>query len=656
MRTGAEAWCLADEDHLLAGLAAITARPDASGPRFSAPFSPAVRHAGRGSPKIASAEVPRPMEAKTLNQLLAAACARHDKPDALMHKADGEWKNISSAEWLDAARDVAMGLHAFGVKKGERVVLLSENRVEWFFVEAGLQILGAVTVPIYPSLTASQVAYIVNNSGARVVVCSTAEQQAKVAEVRDELSTVEAVYSFDEPTIESNAESWTAVTDAGKRAREADPGGAERLAAQVEEDDLATIIYTSGTTGDPKGVMLTQANLLTNAIVGARTIATIDEDDIAMSVLPYAHVFARMVAHYLYPHLGVTIAIAESMDNLVANIGEVRPTVMACVPRFYEKMRDRVMESAAAGSPVKQKIFHWAFRVGHAVGRHRQDGTEPSGWLAFRYKVATKLVFSKLHTRLGGRMRLFVSGGAALPRDVAEFFLAAGWLVIEGYGLTETSPVISVNRPSRFRFGTVGPVVEGVEVRIADDGEILCRGHNIMKGYFGNEAATAEAIRDGWFHTGDIGEFDADGFLRITDRKKDLLVTAGGKNVAPQPIEGRLKASALISEIVMVGDGKPYLSALVAPDFGALASWCADNGVEADGPEAMAASSRVREQLMSEVERLSEGLASFEQVKKIAVIAAEFSIETGELTPTLKVKRPVVAKRYADVIENLYAA
>ncbi len=595
------------------------------------------------------------MEAQTLNQLLAAACARHDKPDALMHKADGEWKNVSSAEWLDAARDVAMGLASFGVKKGDRVVLLSENRLEWFFVEAGLQILGAVTVPIYPSLTASQAAYIISNSGARVVVVSTEEQQAKIAEVRGDLKDVEAVYALDAPVAEHGAESWSAVTDAGKRAREADPGGAEKLAAAVEGDDLATIIYTSGTTGDPKGVMLTQSNLVQNTLVSSRMIA-LNADDRAISVLPYAHVFARMVAQYLYPHIGVTIAIAESMDNLVANIGEVQPTVMACVPRFYEKMRDRVMESAAAGSPIKQKIFNWAFRVGGEMGRHRQEGTEPPGGLKFRYRLATKLVFSKLHARLGGRMRLFVSGGAALPRDVAEFFLAAGWLVIEGYGLTETSPVISVNRLDRFRFGTVGPVIDGVEVRIAEDGEILCRGHNVMKGYYNNDAATAEAIRDGWFHTGDIGEFDADGFLRITDRKKDLLVTAGGKNVAPQPIEGRLKSSPVIAEIVMVGDAKPYLSALVIPDFETLKPWCEANGLAADSHETMTGHDQVREHMMAEINRLSEGLASFEQIKKIAVVAAVFSIEGGELTPTLKVKRQVIAKRYADLIESLYAA
>ncbi len=593
------------------------------------------------------------MEAQTLNQLFAAACARHNKDDAILHKEGGEWKKLSSAAWLDAARDAAVGLSLRGVQKGDRVVLLSENRLEWFTIEAGLQILGAVTVPIYPTLTAQQAAYIIRDSGARVVIASSAEQQAKIAAVRDSLSSVEMVFTLDAPVEGSGDQSWSRVIDAGKSSRAVDSGAAERFAAAVSGDDLATIIYTSGTTGNPKGVMLTQANLVQNTLVSHEAL-TLTPEDRAISVLPYSHVFARMVAHYLYPHAGVTIAIAESMDTLVENIGEVHPTVMACVPRFYEKMRDKVLESAAAGSPLKQKIFNWAFSVGYAVGQHRQDGTSVPAGLKFKYGLATKLVFSKLHARMGGRMELFVSGGAALPRDVAEFFLAAGWVVIEGYGLTETSPVITVNRRERFRFGTVGIPVRGVDVKIADDGEILCRGHNVMKGYFGNEAATNEAIVDGWFHTGDVGAFDEDGFLRITDRKKDLLVTAGGKNVAPQPIEGSLKSSVYIAELVMVGDGKPYLSALVAPDFEQLGRWCEGEGIPADSPETMAADERVQAHLMAEIGRLSEGLASFEQVKKIAVVTAAFTIESGELTPTMKVKRRVVAERYADLIESLY--
>lgn len=595
------------------------------------------------------------MEIRTLNQLLADACGRRKDQPALMHKHGGEWKTVTGGEWLERARDAAMGLAARGIDRGDRVVLLSENRVEWFEIEAALQILGAVTVPIYPTLTAKQAAYIARDSGAKALIAGSVEQQAKLASVLADLPDAKALFAVDAPTAEGYAaETWEAVKEAGRAARAQDPEAPQKRAAAVEPDDTATIIYTSGTTGNPKGVMLTQQNLVRNALVAAKVLA-FREDDLAMSVLPYSHVFARMVEHYLYPHCGVPIAIAENMGKLVENIGEVKPTIMACVPRFYEKMRDRVLESAAAGSPLKQKIFHWAFRVGHEMGRCRQEGTAPGSGLRFRYGLATKLVFSKLHARLGGRMRLFVSGGAALPREVAEFFLAAGWLVIEGYGLSETSPVITVNRPGAFRFGTVGQVVEGVEVKIADDGEILCRGHNVMKGYHGNHAATEAVIRDGWFHTGDVGEVDADGFLRITDRKKDLLVTAGGKNVAPQPIEGVIKASPVIAEVVMVGDGKPYLSALVAPDFDGLAAWCRENGVEASSPGEMAANEKVQEHLQAEVDRLGSDLASFERIKKIAVIAEVFSIESGELTPTLKVKRRVVTERYADRIAALYA-
>ena len=367
------------------------------------------------------------MEAQTLNQLFVAACARHNKDDAILHKEGGEWKKLSSAAWLDAARDAAVGLSLRGVQQGDRVVLLSENRLEWFTIEAGLQILGAVTVPIYPTLTAQQAAYIIRDSGARVVIASSAEQQAKIAEVRDSLESVEMVFTLDAPAPGSGDQSWSRVTDAGTSSRRVDSGAAERLAAAVSGDDLATIIYTSGTTGNPKGVMLTQANLVQNTLVSHEAL-TLTPEDRAISVLPYSHVFARMVAHYLYPHAGVTIAIAESMDTLVQNIGEVHPTVMACVPRFYEKMRDKVLESAAAGSPLKQKIFHWAFSVGYAVGKHRQDGTSVPAGLKFKYGLATKLVFSKLHARMGGRMELFVSGGRRSPATSrSSSWRRAGW-------------------------------------------------------------------------------------------------------------------------------------------------------------------------------------------------------------------------------------
>ncbi len=595
------------------------------------------------------------MEIKTLNQLLARAFEEKPRERALLHKQDGEWKAVSTAEWMEAAQAVALGLEVNGLKKGDRVALLAENRVEWFLIEAGLQILGAVTVPIYPSLAGAQAAYIIGNSEASAVIVSTAEQQEKIASIRDRIPGVTHFFALDKPIHALGAEPWSAVIAAGRELRKTDAQAAGRLADAVGPDDVATFIYTSGTTGNPKGVMLTQSNLVRNTLASSKAIPLRD-DDIAISVLPYSHVFARMVDHYLFPHAGVTIAIAEDMDNLVANIGEVRPTLLPCVPRFYEKMRDRVQESAAAGSPLKQRIFKWAFRVGHEMGRRRQEGETANTGLRMRYGLATRLVFSKLHARLGGRMRLFISGGAALPRDVAEFFLAAGWLVLEGYGLTETSPVIAVNRVDAFRFGSVGLPIEGVEVRIAADGEILCRGHNIMKGYYGDEDATADAIRDGWFHTGDIGVIDDGGFLRITDRKKDILVTAGGKNVAPQPIEGLLKASPYIAEVVLVGDGRPFIGALVTPEFEEVRRYCEEQGAPVADLDAMAASPLVARLLQSEVDRLSGDFARYEQVRKVAVLPAAFSIEGGELTPTLKVRRRVVLERYQDRVSALYAA
>ncbi len=595
------------------------------------------------------------MKIETLNQLLAQSFEANPRDRAILHKKDGEWKAVSTAEWMEQAEAIALGLQSRGVQKGDRIALLAENRLEWFLIEAGIQILGAVTVPIYPTLSGKQVAYIIQNSGATAVIVSNTEQQEKIASVRNEMPDVESCFALDPLEASLAAEPWGPVVAAGREMRKADSAAAGRLAAAVGPDDLATLIYTSGTTGDPKGVMLTQSNLVQNALASSKAIP-LRGDDISMSVLPYSHVFARMVDHYLMPYVGATIAIAENMDSLVANLGEVKPTVLPCVPRFYEKMRARVQESAAAGSPLKKRIFDWAFRVGYEMGHCRQEGSEPGFGLRVRYGLATRLVFRKLHQRLGGRMRLFISGGAPLPQDVAEFFLAAGWLVIEGYGLTETSPVITVNREDAFRFGTVGTPIEGIEVRIADDGEILCRGHNVMKGYYGNDEATAEAIEDGWFHTGDIGVIEEGGFLRITDRKKDILVTAGGKNLAPQPIEGALKQSPYIAEIVLVGDGRPFVAALVTPEREQVKRYCEEKGSPVEDLKAMAASPLVVELLQSEVDRLSGDFARYEKIRKIAVLPAEFSVAGGELTPTLKVRRRVVLDRYQGQIERLYAS
>jgi long-chain acyl-CoA synthetase len=594
------------------------------------------------------------MQFETLNQLLRAAADTHAKPDALLFKKGGAWQKLSAHEWLTRARHIALGLDELSIKRGDRVALLSENRLEWFLCDSAMQILGAINVPIYSTLPASQVAYLVNDSGAKMVIASNEDQIGKIAELDGELPSVEKIVSF-EPSNTLEMMGLAEVEEAGAARETSDPGLADRLAEAVEPSDLASIVYTSGTTGEPKGVMLTHANLVSN-VKATMDVLPMSPEDVALSALPYCHVFERMVAHYLYPANGVSIAVAESLDKVVDNLAEIRPTIMTMVPRFYEKMFSRVKASVDAGSPTKQKIFHWAIGVGgeHGVYRLRNE-TAPFG-LELKYKLATALVFKKLQQRLGGRLRFFVSGAAPLAKEIAEFFWAAGIPILEGYGLTETSPVISVNRVDRIRFGTVGPPIPGVEVKIAEDGEILVQGPNVMKGYYKKEEDTRTVIDDrGYFHTGDVGELDSEGTLRITDRKKDIIVTAGGKNIAPQPIEGLLKTNAYITEIVVVGNKRSFPAALVVPDFEKLIVWCRERSIPAETPEKIATNPQVEEFIMEQVESMSGDFASYERIKKVRLLSREFNLAEGEVTPTMKVKRNVIESRYKHLIDEMYA-
>jgi long-chain acyl-CoA synthetase len=423
----------------------------------------------------------------------------------------------------------------------------------------------------------------------------------------------------------------------------------------VAPDDLATLIYTSGTTGDPKGVMLTHANIVSNVHGGLAAFGDIGPADVALSFLPLCHIFERMGGHYLLLQQGVTIAYAESVEKVPANMAEVHPTIMLSVPRLYEKMYARVNEKVAGDSALKQRIFHWALGVGRKHFQARVEHLTPGALLRAQHGLADRLVFAKIRERTGGRLRLFISGGAPLAREIAEFFGAVGLLILEGYGLTETSPVIAVNRPDKMKPGSVGPPIPGVEVKIAEDGEILTRGPHVMKGYYNKPEATAEVIdRERWFHTGDVGLVDAEGFLVITDRKKDIIVTSGGKNIAPQPIENQLKTNPLIAEIVMIGNKRNFPSALIVPNFDNLRKWAGVHGVTAASPEELVRDARVVALYDETVKALTKDLAPFERIKKIALLPREFTLEAGELTPTLKVKRRVVEQKYKDVIDRLY--
>ena len=594
------------------------------------------------------------MAVRTLCDIFYASVDTYQKAAHLKVKRFGEWRSISSAEFKTAVEEVSLGLRALGVEKGDRVAILSENRPEWAYADLGSLCAGAVDVPIYATLTPQQVLYILNDSEAKVCFVSTAAQAEKVLEVKGQAKALRQVVLF-EPTPLGGTTPLEELRARGREALAKDPGAVRARAAEVGPDDVATFIYTSGTTGDPKGVMLTHSNLVSNVVSASGPFAGMGPADTALSFLPLCHVFERMGGHYLMLHKGVTIAYAESVEKVPENMLEVQPSVMLSVPRLYEKIYARVHEKVAADPPARQKIFRWALAVGRERFRHEVEHTSPGLGLRLKATVADALVFKKIKARTGGRLRLFVSGGAPLSREIAEFFGAVGLVILEGYGLTETSPVISVNLPHRMKPGTVGPPIEGVEVKIANDGEILTRGPHVMKGYYKKPEATAEAIdQDGWFHTGDIGLIDAGGFLVITDRKKDILVTSGGKNIAPQPIENRLKTNPFIAEVVMVGNRRNFASALVIPNFDSLEKWARGKGLAFGNREELVAKAEVQDLVKREIDRFSEDLAQFEKIKKVAVLAREFTIESGELTPTLKVKRRVVEQKFKDVIDKLY--
>jgi long-chain acyl-CoA synthetase len=594
------------------------------------------------------------MEIRTLCDIFYDSVDTHRKAEHLRHKRDGAWRGISSDELRVAVEELSLGLRALGVERGDRVAIVSENRPEWTFADFATLAAGAVDAPVYATLTPQQVLYILNDSESKVAFVSNALQARKVAEVRAQARFLKHVIRMEDSPIEGTL-SMEEVRAKGRPALVADRDAVRKRAAEVQPEDVATLIYTSGTTGDPKGVMLTHGNITSNVVSAIKVFSAFGPADVALSFLPLCHSFERMAGHYLMFRAGVTIAYAESVEKVPENMLEVRPTFMASVPRLYEKMYARVNEKVAADPPLRRRIFRWAIGVGREAFRHRVLGTAAPLLTRLQVAVADRLVFSKIKARTGGRLRLFVSGGAPLSREIAEFFGAAGLLILEGYGLTETSPVITVNRPERLRPGTVGLPIEGVEVKIAPDGEVLTRGPHVMKGYFKKPEATAEVIdEDGWFHTGDVGALDSDGFLVITDRKKDILITSGGKNIAPQPIESRIKTNPFFTEVVMIGNRRHFPSALVVPNFDTLEKWARAKGIPFASREDLVAKREVVGHYHELIAELTQDVAQFEKIKKVSLLTREFSLEAGELTPTLKVKRRVVEEKYKPVIDKMY--
>lgn len=590
----------------------------------------------------------------TLTQLFFDAIAKFDRPDALQVKSGGTYKPISHREIADRVRHAARGLLASGVSRGDRVGILSENRPEWAIADFACLTAGCTDVPIYPTLPADQIAYILKDAGASAIFVSTRDHAEKIKQIRARVPTLKSVIAFDEV----GALADMTLTTLEKRGAEGETAETTRRyrdeALKVKPDDLATLIYTSGTTGEPKGVMLSHDNIHSN-VRAAMEAVPFSGTDVCLSFLPLAHIFERMAGHYMMFATGTSIAYAESIDAVPVNMQEVRPTLVLSVPRLYEKMYARILETALTGGFLKKKIFFWARGVADRWAAEKLAGREPTGILARQYGIAQKLVFSKVRARTGGRLRFFVSGGAPLSPDINKFFFAAGLPILEGYGLTETSPVIAVNTPSNFCIGTVGKPIAGVEIRIAADGEILTRGPHVMKGYFNKADATREAIdSDGWLHTGDIGEL-RDDFLAITDRKKDIIVTAGGKNIAPQPLENKVKTNKYVAQAVMIGDKRKFPSILIVPNFDQLEKWAAKRNIVWTDRTQLLGMPTVQAKIEKEVNEELVGAAPFEVPKKVGLVETDFSIERGELTPTQKVKRRTIDKNYKALIDSLYA-
>ncbi len=578
---------------------------------------------------------------------------------ALRVKKSGKWIDITYDEIYDHVESFALGLASLGVKRYDKVAIISENRPEWIYTDQAILGLGAIDVPLYPISTADSVQFILDNSESKGVVVSNKFHLNKVLKVIDKLSNIKFIVVMNEIDLSEydNDErilTFSQVEEKGKMFKKGNESYFSDSSSVVQEEDLCTLIYTSGTTGEPKGVMLTHKNLVSN-VMSAHQILRVDENDIFLSFLPLCHVFERMAGYYLAFSSGSIIAFAEGIEKIAINLLEIKPTVMTAVPRLFERMYSKIMRKMEKESEKKKKIFDWAINVSKEYHRLKRDSESIPLTLTLKYKTAHKLVLGKLYEITGGRLRFFVSGGAALARDLGEFFEAAGIKILEGYGLTESSPVITVNREYDYKFGSPGKPMPGVEVKIAKDGEILAYGPNIMKGYYKNKKETEAALdSDGWLHTGDIGVFDAEGFLIITDRKKNLFKTSGGKYVAPTPIENMFLASKYIEQFVLIGDRRMYLTALIVPDFEALSEYADAHRIPYKDPKELVKLKQINEMLEKDFAEFQRKLANYERIRKFTLLDTPFSIEGGELTPKLSVKRKVVEQRYSNLIDEMY--
>ncbi len=577
-----------------------------------------------------------------------------DSRPLFLRKVDGVYKPLRYGEVREQVACFYHGLAKLGVVRGDRIGILSENRPEWVVTDQATLFHGAMDVPIFPSQTAAQLEYIMNDAGVSVMVVSNRFQLAKVQKIRRDVKTLRHVIMMsDVDELPADVHRFRDVLESGRAQHAAEPNALREAAIRIAPEDLCTIIYTSGTTGNPKGVMLTHNNFVSN-VRGAAEILPIDDKDVLLSFLPLCHVFERMAGYYTATSCGATTAYAESIETVAENMVEVRPTIVIAVPRLFERIYNRVARMVEKDSGIKKKIFYSAVATGrkHMLARkHRGAGM----LLRAQHALADKLVFSKLKARTGGRIRYFVSGGAALPRELGEFFEAVGLLIIEGYGLTESSPVIAANRLDKHRFGSVGLPLPGIEVMIAEDGEILTRGPHVMKGYYNNRKATEEAIdSEGWLHTGDIGTMDEQGMLYITDRKKHLFVSSGGKNIAPQPIESLFAGNEYIDQFVLIGDRRMFLTALIVPDFDALKEYADAHGIPYKDTSELVSNAEINGLIESTIQAAQKDLANYEKVRRFTLLDQPFSIENGQMTPSMKLRRKAIEERYGDLIDSMY--
>jgi len=573
----------------------------------------------------------------------------------IQRKVNDVYKGISYKELKDETDLFAYGLVELGLKKNDSVALISENRPEWVYADFAMQMLGIINVPLYPSLTSDSIQYILNDSEAKAIIVSTGFQLNKVLKVIRNCKHIKHIIIFNEHEDgdgKENILTFKEVQEKGKKLKKSKPDLLKKSSAEIKENDVCTIIYTSGTTGEPKGVILTHKNIISN-VNAALEIFPITKDDIFLSFLPLCHIFERMAGYYTAFAAGCTIYYAESIEKVATNLQEAKPTLMTSVPRLFERIQSRIIKNVESQSATKQKIFYWALDIGKKYSAAKKTGAIPFA-LSAKHKIADKLVFKKLRERTGGRLRFFISGGAALSKELGEFFEAVGLQIVEGYGLTESSPVIAANRPDDYKFGTVGKPLPNVEIKIASDGEILARGPNIMQGYYKKKKETEETVINGWLHTGDIGVFDSDGFLMITDRKKHLFKTSAGKYIAPTPIENIFLTSKYIDQFVLIGDRRTFLSALIVPDYEALKEYADAHKISYTDESELTGNEKIYKLIEDDMSKLQKKLANYERVRKFALLDKPFTIETGEITPSLKIKRKVVEEKYNYLIEQMY--